>query len=72
MIRLENGLEALLCSDPTTDKAAAALNVRVGHLSDPVRSDTYSSIKSLLMIANAQVELQGLAHFWYASFSCFL
>jgi len=35
MIRLENGLEALICSDPTTDKAAAALNVRVGHLSDP-------------------------------------
>lgn len=37
MIRLENGLEALICSDPSTDKAAAALNVRVGHLSDPVR-----------------------------------
>jgi insulysin len=37
MIRLENGLEALLVSDPTTDKAAASLCVRVGHLSDPVR-----------------------------------
>jgi hypothetical protein len=36
MIRLDNGLEALLVSDPKTDKAAASLCVRVGHLSDPV------------------------------------
>lgn len=32
---LPNGLSALLISDPTTDKASAALDVRVGHLSDP-------------------------------------
>lgn len=38
IIRLKNGLEAVLISDPSTDKAAAALSVRVGHLSDPVRA----------------------------------
>jgi hypothetical protein len=36
LVRLQNGLEALLVSDPEADKAAAALTVRVGHLSDPV------------------------------------
>ncbi|KAI8847500.1 Metalloenzyme, LuxS/M16 peptidase-like protein [Chytridium lagenaria] len=34
-ITLANGLEALIVSDPTTDKAAAAMDVHVGHLSDP-------------------------------------
>ncbi|GAA5879693.1 hypothetical protein JCM8547_008957 [Rhodosporidiobolus lusitaniae] len=34
-ITLANGLKALLISDPKTDKAAAALGVQVGHLSDP-------------------------------------
>lgn len=32
---LENGLEAIIVSDPKTDKAAAAMDVKVGHLSDP-------------------------------------
>lgn len=32
---LPNGLPVLLISDSTTDKASAALDVRVGHLSDP-------------------------------------
>lgn len=35
LITLANGMEVLLVSDPTTDKAAAALDVNVGHLSDP-------------------------------------
>lgn len=35
LIKLENGLQALLISDPASDKAAASLNVGVGHLSDP-------------------------------------
>lgn len=35
IIRLENGLEAILVSDPQGDKAAASLDVAVGHLSDP-------------------------------------
>ena len=33
--QLENGLQVLLISDPHTDKAAAALDVRVGSGSDP-------------------------------------
>ncbi|KAK0157498.1 hypothetical protein PV328_011239 [Microctonus aethiopoides] len=32
---LNNELKVLLISDPTTDKSAAALNVQIGHLSDP-------------------------------------
>ena len=35
LLRLENGLEAFLMSDPETDKSAAAVDVRVGYLSDP-------------------------------------
>lgn len=34
-LQLENGLKILLVSDPTTDKAAAAMDVNVGHMSDP-------------------------------------
>lgn len=36
LIRLNNDLEVLLIQDPTVDKSAAALDVHVGHLSDPV------------------------------------
>ncbi|WFD22426.1 insulysin [Malassezia equina] len=35
LVRLANDLEALVISDPETDKASAAMDVRVGHLSDP-------------------------------------
>jgi len=36
LIRLEdNNLEALLVHDPKTDKSSAAMDVHVGHLSDP-------------------------------------
>lgn len=34
-LQLPNGLKAVLVSDPATDKAAAALTVGVGHMSDP-------------------------------------
>eukprot|EP00250_Pteridium_aquilinum_P021928 c25264_g2_i1 orf=2311-5265(+) len=34
-IVLPNGLQALLISDPDTDKAAASMDVHVGHFSDP-------------------------------------
>lgn len=37
LIQLENGLRAALVSDTTGDKAAASLDVAVGHLHDPVR-----------------------------------
>lgn len=36
IIRLDNGLEATLVHDAKADKAAASLDVAVGHLSDPV------------------------------------
>ncbi|KAF8892443.1 Metalloenzyme, LuxS/M16 peptidase-like protein [Infundibulicybe gibba] len=36
LIRLDNGLEAMLVHDPNADKAAASLDVGVGHLYDPV------------------------------------
>ncbi|KAF9000402.1 Metalloenzyme, LuxS/M16 peptidase-like protein [Cyathus striatus] len=35
VIQLENGLQATLVHDPDTDKAAASLDVAVGHLFDP-------------------------------------
>lgn len=34
-IHLKNGLRCVLISDPSAEKAAAALSVAVGHLSDP-------------------------------------
>lgn len=34
-LQLSNGLKVLLISDPATDKAAAAMTVDVGHMSDP-------------------------------------
>lgn len=36
LIRLENGLHAMLVHDAKADKAAASLDVAVGHLNDPV------------------------------------
>jgi insulysin len=36
VIRLDNGLTAMLVHDPHTENAAASLDVTVGHLSDPV------------------------------------
>ena len=36
LIRLENGLQAMLIQDAKADKAAASLDVAVGHLHDPV------------------------------------
>ncbi|KAH9461095.1 hypothetical protein Pst134EA_017404 [Puccinia striiformis f. sp. tritici] len=35
IIRLKNDLQVILIHDPKTDKAAAAMDVNVGHLSDP-------------------------------------
>ena len=42
IIRLENGLQATLVHDGKADKAAASLDVAVGHLSDPVGLTTIS------------------------------
>jgi insulysin len=38
VIRLDNGLKATLIHDHETDKAAASIDVAVGHLHDPVCS----------------------------------
>jgi len=38
LIQLDNGLQAMLVHDATADKAAASLDVAVGHLHDPVRT----------------------------------
>jgi secreted Zn-dependent insulinase-like peptidase len=35
ILSLDNGLRAVLVSDPETDKAAASLDVRVGSMLDP-------------------------------------
>ena len=35
VLTLENGLQALLVSDPNADKAAASMNVRDGSAQDP-------------------------------------
>jgi insulysin len=35
LIMLSNGLEVLIISDPKSDKSSAAMDVKVGHLSDP-------------------------------------
>ncbi len=42
VIRLENGLEAVLVHDASADMSAASLNVAVGHLSDPVSTRAIS------------------------------
>ena len=40
LIRLaSNDLQVLLVHDKDTDKSSAALDVHVGHISDPVRSE---------------------------------
>ena len=41
MIRLENGLLAVLVHDAHADKAAACLTIAVGHLQDPVSKIIY-------------------------------
>lgn len=36
IVRLENGIQAILVHDPAADKAAACLTIAVGSLYDPV------------------------------------
>ena len=36
ILKLANGLKAVLVHDPMADKAAACVNVAVGHMQDPV------------------------------------
>ena len=52
IVELSNGLRAVLVSDPTTDKAAAALDVRVGSMLDPPGEAPSSTL--LPVLHNAQ------------------
>ena len=44
IIQLDNGLQATLVHDAKADKAAASLDVAVGHLYDPVRFSPLSGM----------------------------
>lgn len=58
LIRLDNGLECLLVSDPTTDKSAAGISVRVGHLSDPENAQGMAHFcEHLLFMGTEKVSL---------------
>ena len=46
LIKLQNGLTALLVHDPCADKAAACVAVSVGHLQDPVGPYTGLVVRS--------------------------
>ena len=48
LIRLPNEMEVLLVHDPNTDKSAAALDVHVGHLTDPVRDFSHPPLHFFL------------------------
>jgi hypothetical protein len=54
LIRLDNGLQAMLVHDAKADKAAASLDVAVGHLHDPV--STFFPFPVL-----------GIAHTWHSN-----
>lgn len=60
-IRLQNGLQAVLVHDATADKAAASLDVSVGHLSDPV--SIIGVWRRLILTPPGQDDMPGLAHF---------
>jgi hypothetical protein len=53
IIRLDNGLHATLIHDAQADKAAASLDIAVGHLYDPVSNSfdaTTSGVVAVILI----------------------
>jgi hypothetical protein len=50
LFRLENGLQAMLIQDAKADKAAASLDVAVGHLHDPVSNPDPPSPATVYLI----------------------
>ena len=50
IVKLENGFEAVVIHDAKADKAAASLDVSVGHLYDPVSLPTATCRRVLVMI----------------------
>ena len=66
VIRLQNGLHATLIHDARADKAAASLDVGVGHLYDPVSASAQNVVQVGLcgaVLSHLQVDMPGLAHF---------
>ncbi|KAI8612850.1 Metalloenzyme, LuxS/M16 peptidase-like protein [Chytriomyces sp. MP71] len=59
LVTLSNKLQALLVSDPETDKAAAAMDVHVGHLSDPSEAPGLAHFcEHLLFMGNEKYPLE--------------
>ena len=57
---LDNKLEALLVHDPKTDKSSAAMDVHVGHLSDPKDFPGLAhALEHCLFLGNASFLLAG-------------
>ncbi|KAJ3143098.1 Insulinase (Peptidase M16) [Physocladia obscura] len=55
LLTLANKLQVLIVSDPTTDKASAAMDVHVGHLSDPAVAPGLAHFcEHLLFMGNAK------------------
>jgi len=64
IIQLDNGLQATLVHDSKADKAAASLDVAIGHLNDPVSSVFLKVCDNLiLMRVINKDDMPGLAHF---------
>lgn len=68
LIRLENGLQAMLIQDAKADKAAASLDVAVGHLHDPVSNS--GSTPTCDCVANSLLRPTCRALRTSASISC--
>jgi len=50
LIRLQNGLQVMLVHDVKADKAAASMDVAVGHLYDPVRNILAWTMRGVLTV----------------------
>jgi hypothetical protein len=66
LIRLDNGMECMLVSDPTTDKSAAGISVRVGHLSDPENAQGLAHFcEHLLFMGTDKVRRVHMLNCWH-------
>lgn len=53
LLRLSNGVQAVLVQDERTEMAAVSVHLSVGHLQDPVRSHPQAFTAPKLMISAA-------------------
>jgi insulysin len=63
ILKLANGLEAMIVHDSKADKAAASLDVAVGHLYDPVSVSSSREFDAFVDAKGLQDDVPGLAHF---------